>query len=61
MLRSDIEFEDILKELKENPEIKVYEIANKYGVTTRTVFNRVNSAGYPGIKSLLIAVLKEEL
>lgn len=61
MIRSDIEFKDILKDLKENPEIKVYEIANKYGVTTRTVLNRIHNAGYPGLKGVLIAILKGEL
>lgn len=61
MIRCEIEFKDILKDLKENPEIRIYEIANKYGVATRTVHNRINSAGYPGLKSLLIGILNEKL
>jgi transcriptional antiterminator len=61
MLRSDIEFKDIIGMIKANPDIEISEIAEEYKITSRTVYYRLNSAGFCGLKPVLRAIIRGDL
>ncbi len=59
--RNKLSFEDIVKELSNNPEMNIYELIQRLKCSQTLLYSRITENGYRGLKDLKISILKGEI